>query len=177
MLEWNFRETITNSITIFRLLLWVSLVCLAVSASAVTHLSGLFGRFKSPNFPNPYGNDVSKEWRIQVRNGYRIKFKFTNFDLEDSYDADLGGACIYDYVMVSRHLIAWANFELIVILCLLNHKVSMRSVLIVRLYRTTPRFTTDNLSNSLDNEPAKTCGWDVFWFPWTCESRDCLRLA
>ena len=35
-----------------------------------------------------------------MEEGYQIQYFFTEFELEDSYDEDQGGACAYDYVQV-----------------------------------------------------------------------------
>lgn len=60
-----------------------------------------YGRFASPNFPRPYGDNLEKEWRIEVKKGYRIKIRFSSFDLEDSYEPEQG-PCIYDYVVITE---------------------------------------------------------------------------
>ena len=65
-----------------------------------TILTGLYGTIRSGEFPAPYGNDIDETWEIQVREGYRIHLHFTTFDLEDSYEDDVG-ACAYDYLQVT----------------------------------------------------------------------------
>jgi len=65
----------------------------------VIELNGLYGTIRTDGYPRPYGDDVNKTWRITVREGYRVHLYFTTFDLEDSYEDDIG-ACAYDYVQV-----------------------------------------------------------------------------
>ena len=60
------------------------------------------GEVTSPNFPSMYGNEEELSWRIIVDEGYQIQYYFTEFQLEDSYDEDQGGACAYDYVEVTN---------------------------------------------------------------------------
>ncbi|XP_039250840.2 mannan-binding lectin serine protease 2-like isoform X2 [Styela clava] len=75
---------------------------IAVSYAVQILRGETFGQFESPNHPAPYGNNLEKEWRIEVRDGFRIKLRFSAFDLEDSYDPDLGGPCVYDFVKVTE---------------------------------------------------------------------------
>ena len=58
----------------------------------------------SPNFPSGYPNDEEMSWRITVEDGYQVMFYFTEFQLEDSYDEDLGGSCVYDFLRVKTKL-------------------------------------------------------------------------
>ena len=71
------------------------------AVNAVHQLSGEHGRIESPGYPEPYANDQDITWTITVEQGYKIELFFTVFDVEDSYDEDLGGSCVYDYVKVS----------------------------------------------------------------------------
>ncbi|XP_065061581.1 mannan-binding lectin serine protease 1-like [Rhopilema esculentum] len=57
-------------------------------------LSGLFGRLKSPNFPEKYPDNLRCSWNIAVPAGFYISLNFTQFDTEN-YDG-----CEYDYVVV-----------------------------------------------------------------------------
>ena len=67
----------------------------------LTEMTGLYGTIRSGDeYPSPYGDNINKTWRITVREGYRVHLYFTTFDLEDSYEDDVG-ACAYDYVQVS----------------------------------------------------------------------------
>lgn len=70
--------------------------CVPVEITGVEH-----GELTSANFPSGYANDLEQSWRITVEEGYQIQYFFTEFELEDSYDEDQGGACAYDYVQVS----------------------------------------------------------------------------
>ena len=65
-----------------------------------TILTGSYGTIRSGEFPDPYGNDIDETWEIQVREGYRVHIYFTTFDLEDSFEDDVG-ACAYDYLEVT----------------------------------------------------------------------------
>ena len=62
-------------------------------------LTGTYGTIKVGDSRNPYGDDIDRTWRITVRPGYRVHVYFTTFDLEDSYEDDIG-ACAYDYLQV-----------------------------------------------------------------------------
>lgn len=77
--------------------------CIVIVAAIGTNVvieNQLSGIIQSPNFPDAYPDNVNKTWTIRVEEGYRIALSFTAFEFEDSYDADLGGACVYDYVKV-----------------------------------------------------------------------------
>ena len=39
------------------------------------------GIIKSPNYPNPYGNDISCNWLITVGYGFHITLTFTDFNV------------------------------------------------------------------------------------------------
>ena len=39
------------------------------------------GILKSPNHPNPYGNDISCNWLITVGYGFHVTLKFTYFNV------------------------------------------------------------------------------------------------
>jgi len=83
-------------------LLLLSSALLAVRCNAVTHeVSGVdHGRIESPGYPEPYENNEEVIWTITVEENYKIELFFTVFDLEDSYDEDLGGSCVYDFVQI-----------------------------------------------------------------------------
>uniref|UniRef100_H2ZBH0 Uncharacterized protein n=1 Tax=Ciona savignyi TaxID=51511 RepID=H2ZBH0_CIOSA len=59
-----------------------------------------FGQFETPNFPLPYSNDLNITWKIIAPEGFQVLLYFSHFDIEDSYDPDLGGYCVYDYMRI-----------------------------------------------------------------------------
>nr|XP_002128632.1 mannan-binding lectin serine protease 1 [Ciona intestinalis] len=71
-----------------------------VSCQQVIHRNDTHGILESPHFPSPYPDNVDITWVLTAPSGYQMKLYFTHFDLEDSYDTDLGGSCVYDYVKI-----------------------------------------------------------------------------
>lgn len=64
---------------------------------------GLFhgndGVISSPNFPQPYPQNIECVWLITVESGYHVSLDFGSpFDLEGH------SSCRYDYVQVSNKL-------------------------------------------------------------------------
>ncbi|KAH0502168.1 Mannan-binding lectin serine protease 2 [Microtus ochrogaster] len=55
----------------------------------------VFGRLASPGFPETYGNNQDRSWKLTAPPGYRLRLYFTHFNLELSY------RCEYDFVKLS----------------------------------------------------------------------------
>ncbi|XP_033642516.1 mannan-binding lectin serine protease 1-like [Asterias rubens] len=68
----------------------------AKTTSETVHRSALYGQLESPDYPEPYGNNVDRVWNITVPGGFTIGLYFSLFALEASFD------CEYDYVKVSN---------------------------------------------------------------------------
>ena len=89
-----------------RFWIFLSFGCLhSLDASIINATHKDNGVIKSPNFPAPYPDNQDITWNIFAPQGYQVVLFFTTFDLENSYDVDLGGACVYDYVEVRKTLI------------------------------------------------------------------------
>lgn len=58
------------------------------------NLTGYFGVIKSPRYPETYPNFAHCVWNIKVRKGFRVRVRFTEFDIEPFYK------CEYDWVML-----------------------------------------------------------------------------
>ncbi|XP_068699575.1 mannan-binding lectin serine protease 2-like [Montipora foliosa] len=82
-----------------RFLVYIVFVCVAVLISFSDSLScggnrdgNLFGVIQSPNFPDPYPDNLHCVWNITVPKGYRINITFTILDLEYFF------MCDYDWI-------------------------------------------------------------------------------
>ncbi|XP_041655599.1 mannan-binding lectin serine protease 2 isoform X2 [Cheilinus undulatus] len=62
--------------------------------SLSVEMTGLYGSFSSPNFPQPYPDNQLTVWNISVTDGLRVKLYFRHFSLEPS------NQCEYDFVQV-----------------------------------------------------------------------------
>uniref|UniRef100_A0A4W3K7X0 Cubilin n=1 Tax=Callorhinchus milii TaxID=7868 RepID=A0A4W3K7X0_CALMI len=54
------------------------------------------GEIHSPNFPNPYGNNVDCSWVITVDTHYRVFLNFTDFDTENRQSCDSAYIAVHD---------------------------------------------------------------------------------
>lgn len=61
----------------------------------MSSLSEMYGSLESPNFPEPYPQDLDLRWDLTVPPGFRVRLDFSHFHLEPSY------RCEYDYLRVS----------------------------------------------------------------------------
>ena len=71
-----------------------------------------YGFIESPGFPNGYGSELNMTWVVETQPGFVIEIDFTDFYLEASYDEDLGGKCVYDYVTVGFYFLLHCFFLL-----------------------------------------------------------------
>ncbi|KAK3754222.1 hypothetical protein QZH41_013126 [Actinostola sp. cb2023] len=58
------------------------------------NLTGYFGVIKSPRYPETYPNFAHCVWNIKVRQGFRVRIRFTEFNVEPFYK------CEYDWVLL-----------------------------------------------------------------------------
>lgn len=88
-----------------RTLLLLALLSLAAVKSHVISLTSMYGSLESPNFPEPYPQQLDLVWDLRVQTGFRIRLDFSHFQLEPSY------LCEYDRVQVE------ADGEVLAVFC------------------------------------------------------------
>ncbi|RVE65324.1 hypothetical protein OJAV_G00134990 [Oryzias javanicus] len=86
-----------------RFLVFSSFLALGL-ASSPPSISQMYGSLESPNFPEPYPQQLERRWDVRVPPGFRILLSFSHFDLEPSY------LCEYDYVQVEAEGAVLARF-------------------------------------------------------------------
>ncbi|XP_077970757.1 mannan-binding lectin serine protease 2-like [Styela clava] len=87
-----------------RISICFAIFCLLVfdSNTAVQILRGrTYGQFKSSNYPLPYENHSEKEWRIIVREGFKIRLRFTTFNLKELQN-DGERDCTYNFFEITE---------------------------------------------------------------------------
>ena len=84
----------------YSIVLFMKLLFHPTLSSMVIELGEEYGVLESPGFPQHYRDHEDITWNISAPTGYQIEIRFPVFDLEDSFDEDLGGACPYDYLQV-----------------------------------------------------------------------------
>ncbi|XP_076806164.1 mannan-binding lectin serine protease 2-like [Clavelina lepadiformis] len=67
----------------------------------VIRLSDEYGQFRSPaSLGETYLDNQDITWEITADPGYQVVVYFSIFDLEDSYDEEMGGSCAYDFLEI-----------------------------------------------------------------------------
>lgn len=78
-------------------------------------LSGMYGDFQSPGFPDKYPKDVNCVWNITVAVGHHVRVEFTEFQLEEhSYE------CEYDRVTVLEGTVSPIQAMPVCCICLIS---------------------------------------------------------
>ncbi|XP_037243046.1 cubilin isoform X5 [Falco rusticolus] len=63
------------------------------------------GEIHSPNYPQPYSNNVDCSWVIQVDYNHRVLLNFTDLDIENHYSCDYGNVAVFDGPSNEAHLL------------------------------------------------------------------------
>ncbi|KAI2810836.1 Bone morphogenetic protein 1 [Blomia tropicalis] len=69
-----------------------------VQGSCLYTITNSYQMFHSPNYPNPYPNNVDCTWYLSTIPGHRIKLYFLDFDLEHSLKEQAIDQCTHDHV-------------------------------------------------------------------------------
>ena len=61
--------------------LWIALLPKVVLSQCGGHLTGDYGEFKSPNFPEKYPDNTECNWEITVPEGKKVNLTFLSFNV------------------------------------------------------------------------------------------------
>lgn len=60
--------------------------CFFILAKCFNYVTGQSGTISTKNYPSNYEDNSNCQWLIQVEDGYKIEFNFTDFSIEEWFD-------------------------------------------------------------------------------------------